>query len=107
MPHEVRLDSSNALELFAKDYDLVVDGTDNFPTRYLVNDACVLLGKPNVYGSIFRFEGQVSVFWGARRVRATAASSRSRRRPGWCRRAPRAACSACCPGSSARCRPTR
>jgi adenylyltransferase/sulfurtransferase len=64
-PHEVRLDSSNALELFA-DYDLVVDGTDNFPTRYLVNDACVLAGKPNVYGSIYRFEGQVSVFWGAR-----------------------------------------
>jgi adenylyltransferase/sulfurtransferase len=65
VPHEVRLDSSNALELF-KDYDVIVDGTDNFPTRYLVNDACVLLGKPNVYGSIFRFEGQVSVFWGAR-----------------------------------------
>jgi molybdopterin/thiamine biosynthesis adenylyltransferase/rhodanese-related sulfurtransferase len=65
VPIETRLDSSNALELF-KDYDIVVDGTDNFPTRYLVNDACVLLGKPNVYGSIFRFEGQVSVFWGAR-----------------------------------------
>src|SRR5436305_1228855 len=65
VPHEVRLDSSNALELF-RDYDIVVDGTDNFPTRYLVNDACVLLGKPNVYGSIFRFEGQVSVVWGAK-----------------------------------------
>jgi molybdopterin/thiamine biosynthesis adenylyltransferase/rhodanese-related sulfurtransferase/molybdopterin converting factor small subunit len=65
IPYETRLDSSNALELF-KDYDIVVDGTDNFPTRYLVNDACVLLGKPNVYGSIFRFEGQVSVFWGAK-----------------------------------------
>jgi adenylyltransferase/sulfurtransferase len=65
VPHETRLDSGNALDLF-KDYDLVVDGTDNFPTRYLVNDACVLLGKPNVYGSIFRFEGQVAVFWGAR-----------------------------------------
>jgi len=63
-PHEARLTSDNALDLF-RDYDLVVDGTDNFPTRYLVNDACVLLGKPNVYGSIFRFEGQVSVFWGA------------------------------------------
>jgi adenylyltransferase/sulfurtransferase len=62
IPHQVRLDSSNALAI-AKDYDLVVDGTDNFPTRYLVNDTCVLLGKPNVYGSIFRFEGQVSVFW--------------------------------------------
>lgn len=64
IPHEVRLDSSNALDLLGG-YDVIVDGTDNFPTRYLVNDACVLLGKPNVYGSIFRFEGQVSVFWGA------------------------------------------
>src|SRR5271157_3892420 len=53
-----RLTSENALDIF-KDYDVVADGTDNFPTRYLVNDACVLLGKPNVYGSIFRFEGQV------------------------------------------------
>jgi molybdopterin/thiamine biosynthesis adenylyltransferase/rhodanese-related sulfurtransferase/molybdopterin converting factor small subunit len=59
--YEVRLSSDNALDLLAP-YDIVVDGTDNFPTRYLVNDACVLLGKPNVYGSIFRFEGQVSVF---------------------------------------------
>ncbi|UCC71121.1 MAG: molybdopterin-synthase adenylyltransferase MoeB [Gemmatimonadota bacterium] len=59
--HEVRLSSDNALEILTE-YDIVVDGTDNFPTRYLVNDACVLLGKPNVYGSIFRFEGQVSVF---------------------------------------------
>lgn len=65
VPHEYRLDSSNALELFAG-YDVIVDGTDNFPTRYLVNDACVLTGKPNVYGSIFRFEGQVAVFWGAK-----------------------------------------
>src|SRR5581483_6454687 len=55
--HEIALSSENALEIL-KDYDIVVDGTDNFPTRYLVNDACVLLGKPNVYGSIFRFEGQ-------------------------------------------------
>jgi sulfur-carrier protein adenylyltransferase/sulfurtransferase len=60
--HETRLDSSNALDII-KDYDLIVDGTDNFPTRYLVNDACVLLHKPYVWGSIFRFEGQVSVFW--------------------------------------------
>ncbi|HVC46204.1 MAG TPA: molybdopterin-synthase adenylyltransferase MoeB [Terracidiphilus sp.] len=59
--HETRLTSANALEI-VKDYDIVADGTDNFPTRYLVNDACVLLGKPNVYGSIFRFEGQASVF---------------------------------------------
>jgi sulfur-carrier protein adenylyltransferase/sulfurtransferase len=60
--HETALRSDNALEIIA-DYDLVIDGTDNFPTRYLVNDACVLLGKPNVYGSIFRFDGQLSVFW--------------------------------------------
>lgn len=59
--YEARLSSQNALDII-KNYDVVVDGTDNFPTRYLVNDACVLLGKPNVYGSIFRFEGQVSVF---------------------------------------------
>jgi sulfur-carrier protein adenylyltransferase/sulfurtransferase len=59
--YETKLTSENALELF-KDYDIIVDGTDNFPTRYLVNDACILLGKPNVYGSIFRFEGQVTVF---------------------------------------------
>ncbi len=58
---ETRLDSTNALEIF-RDFDIIVDGTDNFPTRYLVNDACVLTGKPNVYGSIFRFEGQASVF---------------------------------------------
>ena len=59
--HDVRLDSSNALETLGA-YDVVADGTDNFPTRYLVNDACVLLGKPNVYGSVFRWEGQASVF---------------------------------------------
>ena len=59
--HDAALSSENALELF-KPYDIVVDGTDNFPTRYLVNDACVILGKPNAYGSIFRFEGQASVF---------------------------------------------
>ncbi len=81
-------------------YDVIVDGTDNFPTRYLVNDACVLLGKPNVYGSIFRFEGQASVF-ATKGGRATAASIPSRRRRASCRAAPRAACSACCPASSA------
>src|SRR5438128_3402802 len=59
--HETALSSQNALDLF-QPYDIIVDGTDNFPTRYLVNDACVLLGKPNAYGSIFRFEGQASVF---------------------------------------------
>ena len=61
VPHPVRLSSENALEII-RQYDIVVDGTDNFPTRYLTNDACVLLKKPNVYGSIFRFEGQASVF---------------------------------------------
>jgi molybdopterin/thiamine biosynthesis adenylyltransferase len=58
---ETRLTSQNALEIFS-DFDIIVDGTDNFPTRFLVNDACVFTGKPNVYGSIFRFEGQASVF---------------------------------------------
>ena len=60
--HETRLDSSNVMELFSQ-YDLIVDGTDNFATRYLVNDACVLLNKPYVWGSIYRFDGQASVFW--------------------------------------------
>jgi len=60
--HELRLDSSNVMDLFAQ-YDLIVDGTDNFATRYLVNDACVLLNKPYVWGSIYRFDGQASVFW--------------------------------------------
>ena len=60
--HEERLDSENVMELFAQ-YDLIVDGTDNFATRYLVNDACVLLNKPYVWGSIYRFDGQASVFW--------------------------------------------
>jgi adenylyltransferase/sulfurtransferase len=59
---ETRLSSENALDIF-REYDIVADGTDNFPTRYLVNDACVLLGKPNVYASIFRFEGQASIFY--------------------------------------------
>ncbi len=59
---ETRLSSENALDIF-RDYDVIADGTDNFPTRYLVNDACVLLGKPNAYASIFRFEGQASIFW--------------------------------------------
>lgn len=58
---ETRLSSGNALEIF-RDFDIIADGTDNFPTRYLVNDACVLTGKPNVYGSVFRFEGQASIF---------------------------------------------
>jgi adenylyltransferase/sulfurtransferase len=60
--YETQIDSSNALDLL-RPYDVIIDGTDNFPTRYLTNDACVLLGKPNVYGSIFRFEGQATVFY--------------------------------------------
>jgi sulfur-carrier protein adenylyltransferase/sulfurtransferase len=65
MLHEERLDSDNAMQIF-EPYDLIVDGTDNFATRYLVNDACVLLGKPYVWGSIYRFDGQASVFWAER-----------------------------------------
>jgi adenylyltransferase/sulfurtransferase len=61
VPHDLRLSSENVMQIVAG-YDIVVDGTDNFPTRYLINDACVLAGKPNVHGSVFRFEGQVSVF---------------------------------------------
>jgi sulfur-carrier protein adenylyltransferase/sulfurtransferase len=60
--HNVPFTSENALEI-ARDYDILIDGTDNFPTRYLLNDVCVLQGKPNVYGSVFRFEGQASVFY--------------------------------------------
>lgn len=60
-----KLSSENVMDIF-KQYDIIIDGTDNFPTRYLVNDACVLLNKPNVYGSIFRFEGQATVFWAAK-----------------------------------------
>ena len=78
--HETRLSSENALELF-RSYDVIADGTDNFPTRYLVNDACVLTGKPNVYGSIFRFEGQASVF-GVPGGPAIGASTRNLRLPG-------------------------
>jgi sulfur-carrier protein adenylyltransferase/sulfurtransferase len=62
MAHETRLDKENILDIF-EDYDIILDGTDNFSTRYLINDACVLLGKPNVHGSIFRFEGQSTVFY--------------------------------------------
>ena len=64
-PHAMRLTASNALELL-RDYDVVADGSDNFATRYLVNDACVLLGKPDVWGAVQRFEGQLAVFWAAR-----------------------------------------
>ena len=103
--HEERLDNDNVFEIFSQ-YDLIVDGTDNFATRYLVNDACVLLGKPYVWGSIYRFDGQASVFW-AENGPATGASTRSRRRPAWCRRAPRVACSECCVRRSDRSRRPR
>ncbi len=103
--HNTMLTSANALEIL-KDYDVIADGTDNFQTRYLVNDACVLLNKPNAYGSIFRFEGQASVF-GTKEGPATAASTPSRRRRAWFPPAPRAACSASCPASSASSRPPR
>ena len=88
--YETRLTSENALDII-RDYDVVIDGTDNFATRYLTNDACVLLGKPNVYGSIFRFEGQ-----------ASAVSSPNRRRPDSSQAAPRVVCSACSRDSSER-----
>jgi sulfur-carrier protein adenylyltransferase/sulfurtransferase len=65
VPHDLRLTSANALDV-VRDYDVIVDGSDNFPTRYLLNDACGLLGKPDVYGSIYRFDGQASVFWAGR-----------------------------------------
>lgn len=91
--HETRLEAENVLEIFAQ-YDLIVDGTDNFATRYLVNDAAVLLNKPYVWGSIYRFDGQASVFW-SEHAPATAASTRSPRRRAWSPPAPRAACSAC------------
>jgi molybdopterin/thiamine biosynthesis adenylyltransferase len=103
--HNTMLTSANALEIF-KDYDVIADGTDNFQTRYLVNDACVLLGKPNAYGSIFRFEGQASVF-------ATEEGPCYRclypepPPPGLVPPAPKAACSAFCPASSASSRPRR
>jgi adenylyltransferase/sulfurtransferase len=107
--HEERLDSTNVMEIFSQ-YDLIVDGTDNFATRYMVNDAAFFLGKPYVWGSIYRFDGQASVFW------PTAPGGEapcyrclypSRRRPAWSRAAPRAVCSASCAPRSARSRRPR
>ncbi len=100
---ETQLTSANALDLF-KDFDIIVDGTDNFPTRYLVNDACILLGKPNVYGSIFRFEGQVSVFGMPDGPCYRCLYPEPRLRRDSCRPARKAECSAFCPGSLARSR---
>ena len=100
MTYDEPLSSKNALEIF-KGYDVILDGTDNFPTRYLVNDACVLLGIPNAYGSHLPLRGPGVGVRRRRTARATAASIPSRRRRGWSRAAPKAACSACCPASSA------
>jgi sulfur-carrier protein adenylyltransferase/sulfurtransferase len=97
--------SANALRI-AESYDILIDGTDNFPTRYLVNDTCVLLGKANVYGSIFRFDGQVSVF-DAAGAPATAACSPNRPRPGWCHPARKGECWGFCRAPSAACKPAK
>ena len=96
--YEERLTSENVERILGDGWDVIVDGADNFPTRYLVNDASVWHDIPVVHGSIYRFEGQVTVFNPARTARATAASSPRRRRRSSRRAAPRAACSACCPG---------
>ena len=96
--HETMLTSENALDII-EPYDIVVDGTDNFPTRYLTNDACVLLKKPNVYGSIFRFEGQASVFAPELGGPVIVAYTPNRRLRVWCRVVLRAACWACCRAS--------
>ena len=103
--YDVRLGADNVLEII-DGYDVIVDGTDNFPTRYLVNDAALLKRIPVVHGSIFRFEGQATVFY-PYKVPATDASCRSRRPPSWRPRAQRPACSGCCRGSSGPSRPSR
>jgi len=95
----MKLTSANALELF-REFDIVADGTDNFPTRYLVNDACVLTGKPNVYGSIFRLKDRRACLR-PKTARAIAASIPNRRRPASFLHAPKAECSAFCPAWSA------
>ena len=106
--HEERLDNDNVMQVF-EGYDLIVDGTDNFATRYMVNDAAYFLGIPYVWGSIYRFDGQASVF--APTLAEDAPCYRclypSHRRPAWSRAAPRAACSACCARRSGRSRSTR
>jgi molybdopterin/thiamine biosynthesis adenylyltransferase len=104
--HNERISAENALDII-RPYDIVVDGTDNFPTRYLTNDACVLLKKANVYGSIFRFEGQASVFAPHLGGPCYAVCIPSRRRRAWCRAARKAACSACCRALLAAFRPRK
>jgi molybdopterin/thiamine biosynthesis adenylyltransferase len=96
--HEVRLDVSNVMEIFAQ-YDLIVDGTDNFATRYLVNDACVLLDKPYVWGSIYRFDGR-PVSSGRHMGLATAAFTLNHRPQGWFQVAQKAECLACSAAAS-------
>ena len=103
--HDERLDNDNVMGIFEQ-YDLIVDGTDNFATRYMVNDAAVLLKKPYVWGSIYRFDGQASVFWAENGPCYRCLYPEPRRRA-WSRRAPRAACSACSARRSARSRSTR
>ena len=98
--HDVRLDNDNVMEIFAQ-YDLIVDGTDNFATRYLVNDAAVLSHKPYVWGSIFRFEGQVSVFWADQGPQYRDLYPEPPP-PGMVPPAPRVACSGCCAPRSVR-----
>lgn len=97
--HEERLEADNVMDIFSQ-YDLIVDGTDNFATRYLVNDACVLLNKPYVWGSIYRFDGQASVFWSEHGPCYRCLYPSPRRRA-WCPPAPRAVSWACCARPSA------
>ena len=104
--HNTRISAENALDLI-RPYDIVVDGTDNFPTRYLTNDACVLLKKPNVYGSIFRFEGQASVFAPHLGGPCYRCLYPEPPRPAWCRAVQKAVCWACCLASLAASRPRR
>ena len=104
--YETRLDASNIMEII-EGYDVIVDGVDNFPTRYLLNDATVRLQIPVVSASILGFDGQLSVFAALRRARATAACTRCRRRPSWRRPAAPTASSACCRGRWACCRRPR
>ena len=106
IPHDTMLTSDNAFDILGG-YDVVIDGTDNFPVRYLVNDACQLLGKPLVYGSIYQFEGQASVFLPGPETPCYRCLFPQPPPPGRCRPAPRPACSACCPAWSARSRRSR
>ena len=94
--HDTMLSSANVMEIM-EPYDVVIDGTDNFPVRYLVNDATQFLGKPLVYGSIYQFEGQATVFMPGQEAPCYRCLFPSPPPPGTVPSAPRAACSACCP----------